>query len=74
MSDWNDIYVTDKSGNKFFKITASPMSTFPELRNIKRTMQHCASIDQETAVIMLNGEPYGQWDQSDDELLAQLGL
>ena len=73
MGDWNEIYVTDKTGQKFFRTTASPMSTLSEIRNIKRVYQNCSAIDQASAVLMFNGKPYGESDISDDDLLAELG-
>ena len=75
MEAWNNIYITDKSGKKFFSTTASPMATMSEIRNITRHLNAGASsFDKATALLMMNGEPYVDGQQmSDDELLEALG-
>lgn len=84
MNDWHNIYITDKTGEKFFNTNASPMSTMSEIRNLKRHIEaiKCGNaayanvgIDRATAVLMLDDEPYGcqgMEDVLDDDLLAEL--
>ncbi len=79
---WHNLYITDKSGRKMWNTTASPMSTQSEIRNLKRHLEAAAthpakytSLDLATAVIMLDGQVYGEaLTMSDEELLAQLGV
>jgi hypothetical protein len=73
---WRNVYITDKSGEKTWNTTASPMSTISEIRNLKRHLelakefpQNYRFLDLATAVIMLDGQPY---QMPDDELLAEL--
>ena len=68
-NDWSEIYLTDKSGKRYFRTTASPYSKKAEINNIMRKIPHCAFIDAQTAQIIVNGMPN---DISDDDLLAQL--
>lgn len=82
MSDWHNIYLTDKTGQKFFNTTASPMSTMSEIRNITRHLDAIKAgnqnyinvkIDKESAVLMLDGTPYQSIDDIlDDDLLNEL--
>lgn len=82
MKDWHIIYITDKTGVKFFKTTASPMSTMSEIRNLSRHLEAIKAkhpswamvgIDASTAVLMLDGEPWLSLDDIlDDDLLAML--
>jgi hypothetical protein len=84
MNDWHNICITDKSGNEFFKATASPLATFSEIKNLKRHIeqakahpQHYNFLDVATAVIMLDGEVYSEPRVEDfdaDALLKELGL
>lgn len=88
MSDWHNIYITDKTGAKFFNTTASPMSTMSEIRNLKRHVEQAkayphmyydAGIDVPSMVLMLDGTPWeaqyeGPLDMDADALLAELGL
>jgi len=81
-NDWHNIYITDKSGRKMWNTTASPMSTQSEIKNLKRHLEmaakhpaHYPSLDLATAVLMLDGETYGEaLTISDDELLSELGV
>lgn len=84
MNDWHKLHITDKSGKEFFKTTASPMSTFSEIKNLKRHIEqakanpkHYKFLDVETAVIVLDGDVYSEReiivdDLSYDELLQNL--
>ena len=82
MNNWHNVYITDKTGNKFFNTSASPMSTMSEIRNLTRHLEAIKAgnaayvkvgIDQATAKLMLDGEPWQSMDQIlDDELLAEL--
>lgn len=81
-NEWHKLCITDKTGNEFFKVTASPMSTMSEIRNLqkhinqaKATPQHYKMLDVATAVVMLDGSVYGAPTELDaDALLAELGL
>lgn len=78
--DWNEIYVTDKSGKRYFRTTACLTGTMPEVRNLIRKIPFCSFLDQPTTQVILNGRPYENQtektvvadDLSDDELLAAL--
>ena len=82
MNDWHNIYITDKTGEKFFSTQASPMATMSEIRNIKRHLEAIKSnspayakvkIDQASAVLMLDDKPYQSMEEIlDDDLLAEL--
>ena len=82
MNDWHNIYITDKTGKKFFNTTASPMSTMSEIKNITRHLEGIKSgnklytkvgVDSSTAVLMLDDSPYQTMDDIlDDDLLAEL--
>ena len=82
MNDWHSIYITDKTGKKFFSTQASPMSTMSEIRNLTRHLEAIkagskfyakVNIDQATAVLMLDGTQYKTVDDIlDDDLLAEL--
>lgn len=82
MNDWHNIYITDKTGKKFFNTTASPMSTMSEIRNIARHLDGIKSgnklydkigVDSSTAVLMLDDSPYQTMDDIlDDDLLTEL--
>lgn len=86
MTDWNNIYITDKSGKEMFKCTASPMSTMPEIRNLKRHIEQAKAhpeaysfMDADSAVVVLNGvvysEPQATLSVDDlDNMLAELGM
>ena len=82
MNQWHNIHITDKSGREFFCCNASPMSTMSEIRNLKRHIENAKRspdmykfLDIATAVIMLDGLPYGEPCEIDaDQLLAELGL
>lgn len=82
MNDWHNIYITDKTGKKFFNTTASPMSTMSEIKNITRHLEGIKSgnklyakigADPHTAVLMLDDSLYQTMDDIlDDDLLNEL--
>lgn len=81
MNDWHNVYITDKTGQKFFNTNASPMSTISEIRNLTRHLESIKAnakgyefVDSASATLMLDGEPYGMIDDilDDDRLLAEL--
>lgn len=82
MNNWHNIYITDKTGKKFFNTSASPMSTMSEIRNLTRHLEAIKlgdeayariGIDQATAKLMLDDEPYQSMEEIlDDDLLAEL--
>lgn len=83
MSNWRELYITDKSGCKYFNTVASPMSAASEARNLTQHLKQAAKypgqykfLDIETAVVMFDGEPYGQVknEVTNDDLLKELGL
>jgi hypothetical protein len=81
---WNNVYITDISGKKFFDTIASPLSTMSEIKNLTKHMDNAKKyplsykfLNTDTMQLMLNGEPYiktstGVFLQSDDELLKEL--
>jgi hypothetical protein len=84
MNSWHSIHIADKTGKKFFKTEASPMSTASEIRNLQRHVDAIKAnakgyefVDSASVVLMLDGVPYGALDDilmSDDELLVELGI
>lgn len=82
MTDWHNVYITDKNGGEHFNTVASPMSTNSEIKNLKRHLEQARKhpgayrfLDVDSAVLMLDGEIYGDLlKMSDVELLAELGL
>lgn len=83
MNDWHKLCITDKTGQEFFKTTASPMSTMSELRNLKRQIEQAKGnpkaykfLDVASAVVMLDGAPYGApvCELDVDAMLRELGL
>lgn len=81
----DNVWITDKSGKRYWNTHCSVGHADPEIRNMQKRLEQAkkhpqafAFLDLETAVIMLNGEPHSPnvdtEDMSDDELLAQLGL
>lgn len=84
MNTWHNIYITDASGAKFFNTNASPLATASEIKNITRHLEAIkegaashknVKVDRATAVLMLDGVPYGTTsidDILDDEFFAEL--
>lgn len=79
MGQWHNIYITDKTGKKYFNTTASPLSAMSEIRNLENHLKQAEKypdkykfLDIETAVIMLDGEPYYKITDSDIDLLDEL--
>lgn len=79
-NDWHEIYISDKSGEAFFKVTASPLATFSEIRNLKQHIEAAKRyrlpimgygfLDVDSAHIVLDGERYSE--PTADELDAIL--
>ena len=77
---WHNVYITDKTGKKFFDTSASPMSTLSEIRNLKRNVDRCKAghehysfMDAQTVQLMVDGEPYGVDNEiTFDQMLAEL--
>ena len=82
INDWHTLHITDNTGIELFKVTASPMSTMSELKNLKKhlaaakcTPKAYKFLNIATAKIMLDGAVYGETTDVDaDALLAELGL
>lgn len=80
MNTWHNVYITDKTGKKFFNVNASPMSTMSEIKNLTHHINAIKSgsdqyqfIDKESVQLMLDGIPYGaESNLSDDEILNEL--
>jgi len=84
MSEWHNVYLTDKSGKKFFNSSCSPMSTISEIKNLTRHLDSIKAgckgydfIDKESAELMLDGTSYygksvSLDDILDDDLLKEL--
>lgn len=82
-NNWHDICITDKTGQQWYKTTASPMATLSEIRNMKIHLQFAVEfpeyyhfLDIDSAVILLDGVPYTQTtgNVDADALLKELGL
>lgn len=81
---WHKLHITDCTGQVFFSCTASPMSTMSEIRNLKRHIEQAKAyphaykmLDAYTAVIMLDGMPYGEQSACEidaDALLKELDI
>lgn len=82
MTEWHKLHITDKSGQEFFKVTASPMSTPSEIKNLQQHIKAAKKnpvaykfLDVETMVVMLDGSVYGDPAEIDyDALLAELEM
>jgi hypothetical protein len=82
MSNWHNLHITDHTGQVFFPCTASPMATASEIKNLKAHLERAKMhqyiyhfLDIASAVIMLDGLPYGEASEIDaDALLKELGL
>ena len=86
MNDWHEVCITDKTGKKYFKCTASPMSTYSEIKNLKRHIKQSKAnpdaysfLDVDSMVILLDGDVYNDPVQKIDadnlyNLLEELGL
>ena len=80
--DWSNVYITDKTGKKFFNNISSPMATIGAIRDLSRHIENSKKypaqyhfLDIPTAQVMVNGVPYGyENNMSADELLAELGM
>jgi len=85
MSDWHELCITDSTGQQFFRCTASPMATYSEIKNLKRHIEQAKKrpdlyknlFEIDSAVILLDGTPYGEPAEIDvdamvDELEAML--
>lgn len=86
MNDWHTLYITDSTGQQFFRCTASSMSTMSEIKNLKRHIEQAKArpslyanlFDIDSAVIMLDDVPYSEPKELDadtlDAMLKELGL
>lgn len=80
MNDWHNIYITDKSGDKFFNTDASPMATASEIKNLTRHLDKIkASVkgyefaDSDSAILILDGTRYHTADEiSAEDILSEL--
>lgn len=78
MNDWHALYITDATGQQFFRCTASPMSTMSEIRNLKRHIEQAKArpnlyanlFELDSAVIMLDDVPYSEQDKTPEEIDA----
>ena len=76
MNDWHTLYITDATGQKFFRCTASPMSTMSEIKNLKRHIEQAKAkpdmykmLDVATMVLMLDDVPYSEPKEIDADTL-----
>ena len=82
MTEWHKLHITDKTGKEFFNVTASPMSTPSEIKNLQQHIKAAQKnpgaykfLDVGTMVVMLDGSVYGdKVDVDYDALLAELGI
>ena len=81
----DNVWITDKSGKRYWNTHCSVGHADPEIHNMQRRLEWAAKnpkafafLDLETAVILVNGEPYqpntATEEMSDEELLKALGL
>jgi hypothetical protein len=79
------VYIIDKKGIPYWKTHCSVGHADPEIRNMQRRLEWAAKnpkafafLDLQTAVIMVNGEPYqpntATEEMGDEELLKALGF
>lgn len=73
---WHDIELIAGDGKRIHSATCDPFALPGEIRRITRLMEYHAS---KSPVMLLDGLPYAVTpieapEQSDDELLADLGL
>lgn len=81
MSGWHNVYITDKSGKKYFNVIASPMSTHSEIKNLSRYIEEARKfpkyyqfLDIDSMVLIVDGMPYNALTNEDDEILKELGM
>ncbi len=77
------VYITDKTGKKFFNTLCSEQYHMSEVRNLTKKIEqakaqpdHYKFLDLETAVVMKDGSPLFSHfdDMTDSQLLAELGV
>lgn len=75
MSETTTLYISDKTGKKFWNTVCSTEFKAPEIRNLERHLCQAKNhpvvysfLDYDTARIYENGQPM----MTDDELLADL--
>ena len=78
LSNTSTVCIQDKNG-KHYNTLCSADYTAPEIRNMQRHLEAARKhpeaysfLDLKTAVIMVDGEAYGQLSADDEELLKQL--
>lgn len=84
MTTWHNIYITDRTGAKFFNTNASAMGTDGEIRTLERHLEGIKSggalyrnidVDAGTAVLMLDGFEYGNTQSSAlDDIFDELDV
>lgn len=82
--EWYTLCITDKSGNEQFRRTVDPTAVQSEIRNLQRHVSQAKAnpkaytfLDAQSAVILLNGSVYKEYeaaDIDDDDLLRELGM
>lgn len=81
MDNWHEIYITDKSGKRFWNTHASSWGRQSEINNLKNHLKQAKEhpemyrfLDIETARIVVDGERLQTLDDIDLSLLDDLGL
>ena len=83
MTTWHNVYLTDKTGKKFWNETVCSSGTMSAIRNLTRHLEAIKSndkvyskidIDSQSAMLMLDDGPYQSIDDilDDDALLSEL--
>ena len=77
------VYITDKTGNKFFNTICSEQYHMSEVRNLTKKLDQAKArpdlykfLDLESATVMKDGSPLSSHfaDMTDSQLLAELGV
>ena len=83
---WSNVYITDKSGKKFWNTMVDPTGVMSEVRNLTRHLEAIKAnhhshqkvgVDKGSVKLMIDGNEYLSMDDimneiSDDDLLAEL--
>lgn len=85
MNEWHNVYITDKTGEKFWNSNCSPYALMSEIKNLSRYLNNIDEgktgyhfVDADSAVLIVDGVVYASLvsseenTMSDDDLLAEL--
>jgi hypothetical protein len=82
---WHNLYITDKTGKKYWSTTCEPYALTSEINNLTRHLDNIAKgsdaysfVDASSAVLVVDGQVYSyaqdttENTMSDDDLLNEL--